>query len=44
MSRGLILMPWARARETTWMLRMLSPPMAKKSSSTPTRSAWRISA
>ena len=33
--------PACRARETTWMLRIESPPSSKKLSSTPTRSAPR---
>ncbi len=35
-SRGVRVSPAARARETTWMLRMESPPSMKKLSSTPT--------
>ncbi|CAM5640603.1 hypothetical protein SGRIM128S_04580 [Streptomyces griseomycini] len=42
--RGVTSTPWARARVTTWMERMESPPTAKKSSSTPIRSAPRTSA
>jgi hypothetical protein len=36
--------PACRARETTWMLRMESPPSSKKLSSTPTRSTRSTSA
>jgi hypothetical protein len=39
---GVIRTPWRRARFTSWMATMLSPPMVKKSSSTPT-AAPRIS-
>ena len=42
--RGLSSTPARRARETTWMERMQSPPSAKKLSSTPTRSARSTSA
>ena len=37
MSRGLQTTPAARARATTCIDRMLSPPRSKKDSSTPTR-------
>jgi hypothetical protein len=42
-SRGRIARPAARARPTSWIATMLSPPSAKKSSSTPTSgrpSSW----
>ena len=39
----LIFRPSRRARETSWMLRIESPPRAKKSSWTPTRSRPRTS-
>ncbi|PQM44796.1 hypothetical protein C1Y40_05048 [Mycobacterium talmoniae] len=38
-SRGLNITPAARARATTCMDKMLSPPRSKKESSTPTRSS-----